>query len=51
MDIHEAKNIVLEQIERHKSLSKLYENIGDRMHSKDHYDVAAALETVLEAVK
>lgn len=51
MDMDKAKDITLEQIERHKALSKLYSNIGDGNHSKDHSDVAEALEAVLEAVK
>lgn len=51
MDMDKAKDITLEQIERHKALSKLYDNIGDENHSKDHSDVAEALDTVLEAVK
>lgn len=51
MDMDKAKDITLEQIERHKALSKLYNNIGDGNHSKDHSDVAEALEAVLEAVK
>lgn len=51
MDTDKAKNITLEQIERHKALSKMYDNIGDEIHSKDHSDVAEALEAVLEALK
>lgn len=51
MDMYIAKAITMEQIERHKALSALYMNIGDKIHSKDHSDVAQALEMVLEAVK
>lgn len=51
MDMDKAKDMMLEQIERHRALSALYMNIGDKIHSKDHSDVAEALAMVLEAVK